>query len=138
MFGPLNPSFGKRFTHTPEAKARIAAASRARVQTDEEKAKRRQTMRGHKMSVATREKISASLKGNKNPNYGKPRSDEVKAKLSKPVGAIKPDGEVLLFPSIMALRNELGLEAPTVNRALKTGKKLVRGPFTGWSFKYTP
>lgn len=138
MFGPLNPSFGKRFNHTPEAKARIGAASKARVQTEMEKEKRRQSMRGHKMSVVTREKISASLTGDKNPNYGKPRSDEVKAKISKRVEAVKPDGEVLPFPSIMALRNELNIKPTTINRALKTGKPLARGPFTGWSFKYTP
>ena len=136
-FGSLNPCWGKRFTHTPEAKARISAASKARVQTEEEKAKRRQTMQGHAVSIETREKISASLSGSNNPHYGKPREEGFKEKVRKPVEAISPDGRVLTYASIQELREHGGLKPPTVNRALKSGKPLTRGPYTGWSFRYT-
>lgn len=135
MFGPLNPSYGKRFNHTPEAKARIGAAAKARVQTETEKEKRRKTMLGHKMPITTREKISLSLLGDKNPNYGKPRSDAFKAKVSKAVEAVDPTGEVTTFPSIAALRGDLGLKPPTANRALKSGLPLTRGPYKGWIFR---
>lgn len=137
-FGVLNPFYGKRRSHTPEAKVRIGAASKARVQTDEEKAKRRQTMLGHAVSVATREKISASLTGANHPNYGKPRSDEFRTKVSKPVETVKPDGETILFPSIIALREALGVKPSTVHRALKSGLPLTQGPYKGWIFRYKP
>jgi group I intron endonuclease len=135
-FGSLNPCWGKRFSHTPEAKALISAAAKARVQTEEEKAKRRQTMQGHAVSIETREKISASLSGANNPYYGKSRTEDFKKKVRKSVEAISPDGRVLVYPSIQELRERGGLKPPTINRALKSGKPLTRGPNVGWSFRY--
>jgi hypothetical protein len=45
-------------------------------------------------------------------------------------------GNVEIFPSIALLRAELAIKPPTVNRALKSGQPLSRGPLKGWSFKY--
>jgi hypothetical protein len=45
-------------------------------------------------------------------------------------------GNVEIFPSIAKLREELDIKPPTVNRALKSGQPLRRGPLKGWSFKY--
>jgi group I intron endonuclease len=134
MYGEKNSMYGKTFSHTEEAKAKIAAASAARVQTDEEKAKRRKSMRGHHVSAETKAKISATLSGAGNHWYGKKRPDHGE-KVSRPVLAIGPDGETL-YPSIAALREALGMKPPTVNRALKSGKPLTRGPYTGWKFAY--
>jgi len=134
-FGKKNPMWGKTFSHTEEAKAKIAAASKARVQTEEEKAKRRKSMRGHIMTSDTKAKISATLSGEGNFWYGKQRPDHG-AKVSCAVTATSPDGKSLEYPSIQALREAAGLNPPTVNRALKSGMPLKRGPYKGWSFKY--
>ena len=123
------------FSHTDEAKAKIAPASAARVQTEEEKAKRRKSMRGHHVAPSTKAKIAATLSGEGNYWYGKKRPDHG-AKVSRGVVATSPDGKTLEYASIAALREASGMKPPTVNRALKSGKPLVRGPYVGWSFKY--
>ena len=134
-YGEKNPMWGKKFTHTESAKSRIRAASKARIQSEEEKAKRRQSMKGHHVSTATRAKISQTLSGEGNYWYGKKRPDHGE-KVSRAVVAIKPNGAMQEYPSISMLREEMGLKPPTVNRALKSGKPLTRGPYKGWSFKY--
>lgn len=133
MSGELSPTWGYR--HTEEAKAKIAAASAARVQTEEEKAKRRKSMRGHHVASSTKAKISAALSGEGNHWYGKKRPDHG-AKVSRAVVATDPDGKTWGFPSIQLLREEFEMSPPTVNRALKSGRPLTRGPYKGWSFKY--
>ena len=133
MSGPLSPTWGHQ--HTDEAKARIGVASKARVQTDEEKAKRRATMRGKPQPASVRAKISAAMSGEKNYWYGKKRPDHG-AKVSRPVAVTDPAGNVAIHPSIASVRASLSLKPPTVNRALKDGLPLSRGPMKGWSFKY--
>lgn len=133
--GEKNPMWGKTYTHTEEAKKKIGAASKARVQTEEEKAKRSKTMMGHAVSTATREKLSAAASGENNPWYGKKRPDHG-AKVSKALVAIKPDGTEEVHTSILGFLNTSGLNPPTIHRALKSGKPLTRGPFVGWAFKY--
>jgi group I intron endonuclease len=133
--GEKNPMWGRTFSHTKDAKARIGAASKVRVQSEEEKAKRRETMKGHKVSTATRAKISQTLSGEGNFWYGKQRPDHG-AKVSKAVIAVHPDGTETVYDSISKLREDLGLKPPTVNRAVKNEKPLVRGPYKGWIFKY--
>lgn len=130
-----NPMWGKTFLHTPEAKTRISAASKARVQSDEEKTKRRQTMKGHHVATSTRAKISATLSGEGNFWYGKKRPDHG-AKVSKAVVVTDSTGKTTEYASISVLREAMNLKPPTVNRALKSGKPLVRGPYRGWVFKY--
>lgn len=132
MFGELSPTWGLQ--HTDAAKRKISEASRVRVQSEEEKAKRRKTMQGHVVPTQTRAKISATLSGEGNYWYGKKRPDHGE-KVSRPVQATKPDGEVLVYRSISDLRAALGLKPSTVNRALKSGRPLSRGPLVGWQFK---
>jgi group I intron endonuclease len=134
-FGKKNPMWGKTFSQTDEAKAKIAEASKARIQSNEEKAKRRETMRGKPQPAEVRAKISATLSGAGNPWYGKKRPDHG-AKVSKAVQAVSPEGMTLEYASIAALRERSGMKPPTVNRALKSGKPLARGPYKGWAFKY--
>jgi group I intron endonuclease len=133
--GEKNPMYGKTFSHTEEAKTKISAASAARVQTEEEKAKRRKSMRGHHVAASTKAKISATLSGEGNYWFGKKRPDHG-AKVSRAVVATSPDGGTLEYASIQALREASGMKPPTINRALKSGKPLARGPYVGWSFKY--
>lgn len=130
-----NAMWGKTFSHTDEAKAKIAAASAARIQTEEEKVKRRKSMRGHHVAASTKAKIAATLSGEGNYWYGKKRPDHG-AKVSRAVVATSPDGKILDYDSIQALREASGMKPPTVNRALKSGAPLRRGPYKGWSFKY--
>jgi group I intron endonuclease len=133
MAGELSPTWG--YIHTVEAKLKIGASSKGRTQSEEEKVKRRQTMAGHNVSAETRAKISASLMGDKNFNYGKPRSDEFKEKVSKRVHMIR-ENTTTEYASIVELREATGLKSATVNRALKSGKLISRGPFTGCVIQY--
>jgi len=133
MTGELSPTWG--YVHTVEAKLKIGASSKGRTQSEEEKVKRRQTMAGHNVSAGTRAKISASLMGDKNFNYGKPRSDEFKEKVSKRVQMTK-ENTTTEYASIVELREATGLKPATVNRALKSGKPISRGPFTGCVIQY--
>lgn len=57
--GDFNPMLGRR--HTPEALAKIGAASRARVRTAETKAKISASLKGHSVSAETRAKLRASI-----------------------------------------------------------------------------
>jgi group I intron endonuclease len=131
--GEASPTWG--YKHTGRALQKIGAASKTRVQTFEEKAKRRATMRGKPQPATVRAKISAALSGEGNFWYGKRRPDHG-AKVSKAVEVTDIAGNATAYPSIAALREALKLKPPTVNRALKSGKPLIRGPMKGWSFKY--
>lgn len=134
MVGVLSPTWG--YKHTATAKARISTTSKERIQTEEEKSKRIKTMQGHFVAPSTRAKISASLSGEKNFNYGKPRTQGFIDKVSKAVVASDGQGRQTLYPSISELRVALDIKPPTVNRALKSGCAITRGRYIGWSFKY--
>lgn len=131
--GELSPTWG--YKHTAEALGRIGAASKARVQTEEEKAKRRASMKGHVVPKSVKDKISATLSGEGNYWYGKKRPDHG-AKVSRTVQVTDSKGNTETFSSITTLREELKLTPPTVNRALKSGQPISRGPLKGWTFKY--
>ena len=133
--GEKNGMFGKTFTHTPEAKAKIAAAGTGRVRSQESIEKYRAKRKGMPVSEAQKAQISRTLSGEGNFWYGKKRPDHG-AKVSCAVEVTDPDGRNEVFPSIRMLRETLKLNPPTVNRALKAGTPLVRGPLKGWSFKY--
>jgi hypothetical protein len=81
-------------------------------------------------------RISATLSGAGNYWYGKERPESFKEKIRKAVEVVLPTGEVKRYASIQTLREETGLKAPTINRALKSGQALTKGPFKGWLFRY--
>lgn len=129
--GPASPTWGRK--RTPEELA--AQNWTGRRHTAAAKAQIGAHLLGKPKSAEVRAKISATLTGAGNYWYGKERPDHG-AKVSKAVEAHNPAGEVTAYPSIQALREALKLKPPTVNRALKAGKPLARGPYKGWSFKY--
>ena len=117
--------YGK--TVAPEVREKIGAAQRGKPKAP-----------GRKVTEEGRAKIRANIEAGRSHKHwlGKHHTEESKAKMSRPVQAIAPDGRVLEYPSITALREKSGMKPPTANRALKSGKPLVRGPYKGWSFKY--
>ena len=133
MSGTASPTWG--YKHAAGARINIGASSAGRLHKPESKELIRQHLIGKPKSATVRAKISASLMGEGNFWYGKERPDHG-AKVSKSVVAIDPVGNITGYASVAALLTALGLKPPTANRALKSGKALVRGPYTGWSFKY--
>jgi len=129
-----NPWKGSK--HTPETIAKIAEASRGRPVSEETRAKRSAALKGREIPLDQRLRISATLSGKGNYWYGKQRPESFKEKIRKAVEVTLPTGEVKTYVSIQALREATGLKAPTINRALKSGEALTRGPFRGWAFKY--
>jgi group I intron endonuclease len=129
-----NPWRGSK--HTPEAIAKIAAASTGRPASEETRLKRSLALKGREISTAQRLQISRTLSGEGNFWYGKERSDAFKAKIRKAVVVTDQAGKETVYESIQLLRNALQLKPPTVNRALKSGTPLAKGPHTGLSFKY--
>jgi len=129
--GESSPTWGRK--RTPEE---LAAQNWAgRLHSDDAKKRIRAALLGKPKPAAVRAKISATLSGEGNFWYGKKRPDHG-AKVSKAVEVCDATGSVTTYPSIQALREALDLKPPTVNRALKSGKPLTRGPLKGWCFKY--
>ena len=131
--GEASPTWG--YKHTPEALAVIAAASTGRNQDAETIRRKTAHLIGKPKSAEVRAKISATLTGEGNYWYGKKRPDHG-AKVSRAIQAISPEGQVLEYASITALREKSGMKPPTINRAVKSGNPLTRGPYKGWAFKY--
>lgn len=131
--GEASPTWG--YKHTVENIQRIAAASTGRTQDAKTISRKTAHLLGKPKSAEVRAKISATLSGEGNFWFGKKRPDHG-AKVSRAVQVWDSKGNTETFPSIQALRDALDLKPPTVNRALKSGQPLTRGPFKGWVFKY--
>lgn len=131
MSGESSPTWGRK--RTPKELA--AQNWKGKKHTPESKELIRKYLLGRPKPANVRAKISATLSGEGNFWYGKKRPDH-SAKVSKAVTAINPSGEAVECVSISELREKMKLKPPTVNRALKSGKPLARGPFKGWVFKY--
>jgi group I intron endonuclease len=129
--GPKSPTWGRK--RTPEELA--AQSWKGRKHRKESREKIRLRLIGKPRTAEVRAKIAASVSGERNPNYGKPRDASFIEKVSRKVVAIKPDQTAKVYPSIKALREELNIKPPTINRALKSEKPLARGPYKGWIFK---
>lgn len=136
MTGDKSYRYGKLYPHTEETKLKIGETSKGRTFTDEVNKRKTAHLHGKPKSIEVRAKISKTLSGAGNPNYGKPRSVEFKEKVSKAIIAVLPSGAIMEFPSITMLRSALDITPPTVNRALKAGKPLTKGAKKGWAFFY--
>lgn len=129
--GEKSPTWGRK--RTPEELA--AQNWKGRSHRGDSKELIRQRLLGKPKPEAVRAKISATLSGEGNYWYGKKRPDHG-AKVSRHVVVTEPTGNSTHYCSVMAVREALQLKPSTVNRALKSGKPISRGKFTGWSFKY--
>lgn len=128
--GELSPTWG--YKHTAEVKAIIAATSTGRVQSVETIKKKVARLIGKPRSAEVRAKISTALTGEGNYWYGKKRPDHG-AKVAKEVHEITTD---TYYPSVAVVREHFGFKPPTINRALKSGKPISRGPHKGLHFEY--
>lgn len=134
MSGELSPTWG--YKHTEENKKIIAAASKGRSQDEETIRRKTAHLIGKPKSAEVRAKISAALSGEGNYWYGKKRPEHG-AKVSKGVAVTNPSGFTVHFDSISALRKGFDFTATAVNRALKSGKPISRGPRKGYVIKYS-
>lgn len=145
-----DPRTGK--SHSDETRAKISAKMQAVlaegrggkfIPSEEtrkkmsEALKGNQCAKGYKRTDAEREAIRQRALGNQHW-LGKTHSVESREKMGRPVIAVSPEGEEKTYNAISFLRAETGLLAPTINRALKSGTPLTKGPYKGWSFKYCP
>lgn len=149
--GVSHPRLGKK--HTEETKKKISESMKGQMKgekhyrwgktlSEEVRKKIGDTQRGVKKAPRTmteegREKIRAAAAAGHYSNFsGKRHTDEAKEKISKTVIAINDLGEETKYSSITKLREVTGLKAPTINRALKSGKPIAKGKYVGWSFRY--
>jgi group I intron endonuclease len=115
---------GGKFIPSPETRAKMSAA-----------AKGNPGPKGHVRSVEHRARLSEVNRGNKNW-LGKSHSEESRDKMGRAVVSVCPDGVETPYPTITKLRAALGVTPPTIDRALKSGQPLKKGPLKGWSFRY--
>lgn len=132
LSGELSPTFGRK--RTPEELA--AQSWKGKKHSEQSKNLIRQHLIGKPKSAEVRAKISATLSGEGNYWYGKKRPDHG-AKVSKGVAVTNPSGFTVHFDSIAALRKGFDFTATAVNRALKSGKPISRGPRKGYVIKYS-
>jgi group I intron endonuclease len=133
LSGSLSPTYGYR--HTPEAKAKIAAAGKGRVISEETRAKRSVKLKGRIISQEQRDQISKTLSGEGNYWYGKKRPDHG-AKVRKAVATYRDGVLVKMYASISELRAEFKATPTTVNRLLKSGKPAYGSVFKDLSVCY--
>ena len=92
---------------------------------------------GRKVSAEGKAKIRAAAEaGNYSHWQGRKHTEESKAKMRKEVVATDPAGKEHIFASLTETLQTLGLLMPTLNRALKSGKPLSKGPRKEWAFRY--
>jgi hypothetical protein len=77
--GESNPNYGKHWSE--EMKQRISIAETGKVMSPEAKAKIGIAMKGRQFSEETKRKMSLAQTGEKHPQYGKPLSEDTKAKI---------------------------------------------------------
>jgi group I intron endonuclease len=137
--------------HSNETKAKISANVRAAAaegrggachipseetrQKMSEAHKGNQYAKGHVRTEEHRRKLSEAQRGNQHWK-GKNHSEESKAKMGQQVKMIDPDGNATIYPRTTAIKEELGIFLPTIQRSVRSGKPLSKGPYKGWRFEY--
>lgn len=77
--GWVNPIKGRK--RDPDAVAKGAAKLKGRKLSDEHRSKIREARKNRVVTEETRQKLSKASSGSNNPMYGRPRSEETKAKI---------------------------------------------------------
>lgn len=89
---------------------------------------------GRKISEEGKAKIRAAADAGHYSHWkGKKHTDESRAKMSKRVIELTNNLE---FPSLTATLKHFGMTMPTLNRALNSDKKIIKGKFAGLWFRY--
>jgi group I intron endonuclease len=120
----LSEGRGGKFIPSKETRAKMSAALKGN-----------QSAKGYKRTDAEKEAIRARTLGNKHW-LGKSHSEESKAKMGQAVRMISPEGEITVYPRTTAIKEQLGIFLPTVQRSVRSGKPLAKGPYRGWRFEY--
>jgi len=143
-----DPRTGRK--HSEEVRAKISekiqqAVSEGRggcfIPSEETRAKMsaslkgNQNAKGYKRTEAQIEEIRARTLGNQHW-LGKSHSEESKAKMGQAVRMICPEGNVTVYPRTTAIKEEFGIFLPTIQRSVRSGKPLAKGPYKGWRFEY--
>jgi len=115
---------GGCFIPSEETRAKISAALRGN-----------QNAKGHVSTEEHRRKLSEANKGHKN-FLGKNHSEEAKAKMGQAVRMISPDGVATEYPRTTAIKERFGIFLPTIQRSVRSGNPLAKGPYKGWRFEY--
>ena len=115
---------GGCFIPSEETRAKMSAALRGN-----------QNAKGHVRTEEHRRKLSEANKGSKN-FLGKHHSEEAKAKMGQAVRMISPDGAVTEYPRTTAIKEQFGIFLPTIQRSVRSGNPLAKGPYKGWRFEY--
>ena len=115
---------GGRFIPSEETRAKMSLALKGN-----------KNAKGHVRSEEHRRKLSESQKGNQHW-AGKTHSEESKAKMGQAVRMISPEGEATVYPRTTAIKEQFGIFLPTIQRSVRSGKPLSKGPYTGWRFEY--
>jgi group I intron endonuclease len=124
LANPVKPWLGKK--RSEETKAKVGDAQRGKRKAE-----------GRKVSEAGMAKIRAAAEAGHYSHWtGRSHTEEAKQKLRKQIDATDSQGVVHRYGSLTEVLQTLGLLMPTLNRALKSGKPLSKGPRMGWSFKY--
>ena len=143
-----DPRTGRK--HSAEAKEKISAKVRKAVSEGRggcfipseetrrkmsEALKGNQSAKGYKRTDAEKRAISERMKGNQTW-AGRKYSEESKEKMGRPVRMISPEGDGTVYPRTTAIKDKFGIFLPTIQRSVRSGKPLAKGPYKGWRFEY--
>jgi group I intron endonuclease len=115
---------GGRFIPTEETRKKMSEAQKGN-----------QYAKGAVRSEEYKKALSERAQGNQNW-LGKTHSEESKAKMGQAVRMISPEGQTTLYPRTTAIKEQLGIFLPTIQRSVRSGKPLSKGPYKGWRFEY--
>jgi len=122
--GPDHYRYGK--TVSLEVRKKIGDTQRGKPKTP-----------GRKVSPEGMAKIRAAAEAGRYSHWeGRKHKPESIAKMSRPVIWTDANGHETRFESITELRKTHGLTPTSVNRAIKAGKPIARGPHAGVSIRY--
>lgn len=143
-----DPRTGRK--HSAEAKQKISAKVQAAlaegragkfIPTEETRQKMSEAQKGNQYakgavrSEECKKRLSEMARGNQNW-LGKTHTEESKTKMGQAVRMISPTGEVSVFPRTTAVKEQFGIFLPTIQRSVRSGKSLAKGPYKGWRFEY--
>lgn len=133
--GKLSPTWGLKATE--EARRKRSNARKGKKLSEQHKEKISQGLRGKSKTKEHREKLSLIKSGVSNPWYGVPKTEAFKEaqkeRLGTKVLVVTEKGGSVVYKSIKDVKRAIGMSLPVIKRALRSGKKIQRGLFMGYS-----